>query len=416
MRQWLALFVVPANGKPTNAWLRPGVGGFPGRHEKVGVSSPFQSSSCASLLGCLCSDIAGVDYDAYSEKRKALDCLLNSSDSKRQFRTFARRKILGNFAFNPLVGQLYAQFTGDPKKRSPEERSKILGFEWYTDDSSDTFFIGPNGISYDFPDNELIGDIIDVPVYARRELLRTYSVNKGRKPNVPGIEFSVTDAMSLIEYYYRTLRGDDLTDFNLFGTKPVSLNKASLEILNNGLLAESSRRPKNEFLNQPRPRDAHGRHFSLHSNVLYRENGEEIEGVVLSRDFDQVTLAVKGKGQISVPCHTISVIRSKRRKQFAHSMSLGSPSPKSFDMKESFLSFRLRNKAEVFEKAANGGVTMTDQDGYSVDAVMNSRMDYPMCQLYTPGGESLGIFSDKSGASLDDVAAAHLASTLFTEW
>lgn len=295
-------------------------------------------------------------------------------------------------------------------------RSKILGFEWYTDDSSDTFFVGPNGISYDFPDTNIIEATIAIPVYARRELLRTYSVHKGRKPNVPGIEFDVTDAMSLIEYYYRTLRGEDLTDFKLFGTRPFSQNKASLEILNNGLLAESSRRLKNEFLNQPRPRDAHGRHFTVGSNVRYRTNGEEIDGVVISRDFDQVTLAVKGKGKITVPSHTIYVIKSKQRRQFTHSMSLGSASPESLDMKETFSVFLARNKAEVFEKAANGGVTLTDQDGYSADAVMKSNMDHPMYQLYTPSGESLGIITSNAGLDLNDVADAHLASTLFTEW
>lgn len=323
---------------------------------------------------------------------------------------------MGNFVFNPLVGQLYALFTGDPKKKNPEERSKILGFEWYADDSSDTFFIGPNGISYDFPDTDMVMDIIEVPVYARRELLRLYSTYKGRKPRVPGIEFSATDATSLIEYFYRTLRGDDLTDFMLFGRTSVSRNKLSLEILSNGLLAESSSRRKNEFLNQPRPRDAHGRHFSVGSNVRYRKNGEEIHGVVLSRDFDQVTLVVKDKGKITVPSHTIYVIKSKQRRQFTHSMSLGSASPRSLDMKETFSVFLARNKAEVYEKAANGGVTLTDQDGYSVDAAMKSNMDHPMYQLYTPSGESLGIITNNSGLDLDDVADAHLASTLFTEW
>lgn len=323
---------------------------------------------------------------------------------------------LGNFVFNPLVGQLYAQFTGDPKKKNPEQRSKILGFEWYTDDSSDTFFVGPNGISYDFPDTDLVMDIIEVPVYARRELLRLYSTYKGRKPRVPGIEFSATDAASLIEYYYRTLRGDDLTDFMLFGRTSVSQNMLSLEILGNGLLAESSSRRKNEFLMQPRPRDANGRHFSIGSRILYRKNGEEIDGLVMSRDLDQVTLTLKGMGQVKVPSDEIYVIASKQRKQYAHSMSLGPAFPTSFDMKETFTIFLFRNEEDIFEKAANGGVTFTDQDGYSVDAIMNSNMKKPMYQLYAPGGEPLGIFSTKTGSPMDDVADAHLATTLFSDW
>lgn len=323
---------------------------------------------------------------------------------------------MGNFVFNPLVGQLYALFTGDSKKKSAEERSKILGFEWCADDSSDCFFIGPNGISSDFPDTNIVVDTIQVPVYARRELLRLYVTYKGRKPRVPGIEFGVTDAMSLIEYYYRTLRGDDLTDFMLFGTTSVSKNKVSFEILNNGFLAESSSRPKNAFLNQQLPLDADGRHFSVDSLILHQKNGEDLRGPVVSRHPDRVTVALSGDQVTDVSANEIRIVRSKNRRTSQHSLIVGEPRSKSLYVRTTFGFFIQVNRQEVYKKAEDGGVRIVNGDGYSVDAAMKSSMKHPMYQLYAPDGDSLGIISSHSSTSLDDIADAHLASTLFTDW
>lgn len=327
-----------------------------------------------------------------------------------------KAETLASFALNPLIGTLYASFSGDANESSPTDRSKIKGFSWFSDDESEAYFIGLDGISTDFPDIEDSPAMFEIPVYARREVLRTFWTYDGRSPRVSSRELSINDVHSIIEYFYRTLRGDDLSDFRLYGSLPVTKNQRTLAILEDGMLAEATRKQTNGFFNQRRPLDANGRHFSAGSLFQYKKLGQGLNGHVVSREFDRVFAASADDEYREVAANEISIQRSKNRRNSKHSLVLEPMAPMPLTVKTTFTSFIQINQEEIYRKAADGGVTMTDQDGYSADAAMNSSMDYPMYQLYTPGGESLGIITSESGLALDDVIDAHLASMLFTDW
>lgn len=320
------------------------------------------------------------------------------------------------FAFNPLIGNLFAEYSGDANKSTPEERSKILGFHWLADDNSEAYFFGLDGISQNFPDIENDTRLLEVPIYARRELLRVFWEYKGRSPRVRARELSLNDALSIIEYYFRTLVGDDLSEFKLFGVLPVSVNRRTMAIKEDGLLAEASRRETDGFFNQRRPRDAEGRHFSIGAAVRFHKDGAELAGEVVSRQLDRVTVSISEKRNIDLAASDIHIYRSKGRKSMKHNLKVGAPSPGGRIMKKTFRSFISANKDEIYKKAAEGGVTIMEQDGYSADAMLPSTRQFPLYQIYTPQGDSLGIYYDKTGANLDDVVSAHLATTLFTEW
>lgn len=189
-----------------------------------------------------------------------------------------------------------------------------------------------------------------------------------------------------------------------------------MAIMEDGLLAEAKRLQTDGFLNQRRPRDAHGSHFSAGSAVRFHKDGEDLSGEVVSREFDRVTVSVSKTRKFDLAASDISVYRSKQRMSMKHSLALPPLSPKSLPIKRTFSSFIIANKEEIYRKAADGGVTITEKDGYSADAKLSANMDIPLYQLYSPEGDSLGICSGILGLALDDITSSHLATKLFTEW
>lgn len=315
-----------------------------------------------------------------------------------------------NYTFNLVTGSLYAIYDGRPIRK---DDYKVIGLSWYSEDTVDKYYVTTSRITADPPEAMLEAPELPIPVYARREVFKTFVKYKGLAPRVHNTPLRLSDVISIIEYFNGVVLGRDLSGFRLYGVLPIALN-SNISIGADGLIKWDNvpevQKTKG-FLHQRRPLDRNNRPFTKGASVKYAVNGESKNGQVLTFYNDLVIVddsAVgDGKGQHHVAPDQIGVLCSKNRQKTSHSL----------EVKHDELSdFLYSMKDFILQQARDGGITLLVDSGYSIDAVARKSSSYPKYQLYNPGGTSLGIYSYLGRYYLIDAIEADLALRNFTEW
>lgn len=152
---------------------------------------------------------------------------------------------------------------------------------------------------------------------------------------------------------------------------------------------------------QRQPRDSNGRFVGAGANVKYYSNGTEWSGTVDAIKDGKAHVSVRlpngSVSQRTLDPNTLSVYTSKARIPSKNSMQ---------DDNNDTGGFIARHRPEILAQAQDGGVKITRADGYSIDAKSKSGSNAIMYQLYGPGGQSIGIYSEAGEKSFDDVISA----------
>lgn len=321
---------------------------------------------------------------------------------------------MGSYKLNLVNGSMYAVFD---EKTFKKDESIVLGLYWQSEDFVDNYYVTTTGttskITSEEPEEMVDQSYRTIPIYARREIFRTFTRYNGFSPRNPNRPLSMGDVQSIIEYFERVIFGWDLSDLKLYGTVLVS-KSPRMAIGDDGLIgSQFDKTPGGnyDFIHQRRPRDHSNRYFSKGAIVKYDTNGQQKQGQVMTMYKDVVIVddyAVgEGKGQSHIAAEDITIYRSKERKLTSYTHKV----PKS-----TLSSYLMSNKKNILECAQTGGLTLLLENGYSVDAAAQETASSLMYQLYAPTGISLGIYTRHGEQYFEDIFDADLTSKTFANW